>query len=85
MRPGQLGWMLFLKILDDREEEYEIERADYSSPIPEELPADATQNPLGVIVRRVDELMAACTALAKSTTTKTERADLLLERALVTK
>lgn len=37
MRPGQLGWMLFLKILDDREEEYEIERADYRSPIPVEL------------------------------------------------
>ncbi len=86
-RLSQLGWMLFLKILDDREEEYEIEREDYRSPIPQELrwrawaadpegitgdelttfvtntlfptlkeiPADAAQNPLGVIVRRVFE------------------------------
>ncbi|MFP4210983.1 MAG: N-6 DNA methylase [Alkalispirochaeta sp.] len=86
-RLSQLGWMLFLKILDDREEEYEIEREDYRSPIPaelrwrawaadpegitgdeltdfvttklfptlKELPADAAQNPLGVIVRRVFE------------------------------
>ncbi|MEX2443585.1 MAG: class I SAM-dependent DNA methyltransferase [Alkalispirochaeta sp.] len=86
-RLSQLGWMLFLKILDDREQEYEIERTDYRSPIPEELrwrawatdpegitgdeltafvtntlfptlkelSADATQNPLGVIVRRVFE------------------------------
>jgi len=36
-RLSQLGWMLFLKILDDREEEYEIEREDYRSPIPQEL------------------------------------------------
>lgn len=36
-RLSQLGWMLFLKILDDREEEYEIEREDYRSPIPQQL------------------------------------------------
>ena len=86
-RLSQLGWMLFLKILDDREVEYELERPDYRSPIPEqlrwrnwaadpegitgdeltqfvtnelfptlkELPADASLDPLGVIVRRVFE------------------------------
>lgn len=31
-RLSQLGWMLFLKILDDREEEYEIERDYYRPP-----------------------------------------------------
>jgi type I restriction enzyme M protein len=36
-RLSQLGWMLLLKILDDREEEYEIDKPDYRSPIPEEL------------------------------------------------
>ncbi len=36
------------------------------------------------IVRRVDELMANCTALAKSTATTTERANWLLERVLRT-
>jgi type I restriction enzyme M protein len=36
-RISQLGWMLFLKILDDREKEYELIREDFKSPIPEPL------------------------------------------------
>src|SRR3954467_2379975 len=36
-RIGQLVWMLFLKILDDREIEKETARKRYRSPIPEEL------------------------------------------------
>lgn len=36
-RISQLGWMLFLKILDDREKEYELLREDFKSPIPEPL------------------------------------------------
>lgn len=35
-RISQLVWMLFLKIFDDREQEYELED-DYQSPIPEAL------------------------------------------------
>ena len=36
-RIGQLVWMFFLKIFDDREEEIECLEDDYQSPIPEEL------------------------------------------------
>lgn len=37
-RVSQLGWMLFLKIFDAREEEYELDdENEYVSPIPEEL------------------------------------------------
>ena len=36
-RIGQLVWMLFLKIFDDREAEQELLDDDYSSPIPDEL------------------------------------------------
>lgn len=36
-RISQLGWMLFLKIFDDREEEYELLDEGYVSPIPERL------------------------------------------------
>lgn len=36
-RIGQLVWMLFLKIFDDREQEWELLEDDYQSPIPEEL------------------------------------------------
>jgi type I restriction enzyme M protein len=36
-RIGQLVWMLFLKILDDREQEYELMDDTYESPLPEEL------------------------------------------------
>ncbi|WP_435106688.1 N-6 DNA methylase [Arhodomonas sp. AD133] len=36
-RIGQLVWMLFLKIYDDREQEWEVLEDDYVSPIPEEL------------------------------------------------
>lgn len=36
-RITQLGWMLFLKIFDDREAEYEALDPDYQSVIPEEL------------------------------------------------
>jgi len=36
-RIGQLVWMLFLKIFDDREQEAELLEDDYVSPIPERL------------------------------------------------
>ena len=36
-RIGQLVWMLFLKIFDDREAEQELLDDDYTSPIPDEL------------------------------------------------
>ena len=36
-RLEQLGWMFFLKIFDDREEELELLREDYKSPLPEHL------------------------------------------------
>ena len=36
-RIEQLGWMLFLKIYDDREEEQELLDEDYESPIPDEF------------------------------------------------
>ena len=36
-RIGQLVWMLFLKIFDDREDEWELIYDDYKSPIPEKL------------------------------------------------
>ncbi|BEH09840.1 type I restriction-modification system subunit M [Geobacter sulfurreducens subsp. ethanolicus] len=34
-RIGQLTWMLFLKVFDQREEEWEDDNADYESPLPE--------------------------------------------------
>lgn len=36
-RIGQLVWMLFLKIYDDKETEYELLQDDFRSPIPERL------------------------------------------------
>lgn len=36
-RIGQLVWMLFLKIYDDREQEWELVNDDYRSPLPEEM------------------------------------------------
>lgn len=36
-RISQLAWMIFLKIFDDREEEYEIMDGGYTSPIPDRL------------------------------------------------
>ncbi|MBP8801942.1 MAG: SAM-dependent DNA methyltransferase [Kiritimatiellae bacterium] len=36
-RLEQLGWMFFLKILDDREQEMALMRAGYRSPLPEHL------------------------------------------------
>ena len=36
-RIGQLVWMLFLKIYDDREQEAELLHDDYRSPIPKRL------------------------------------------------
>ena len=36
-RIGQLGWMIFLKLFDSKEEEYELFDAAYRSPIPEAL------------------------------------------------
>lgn len=35
-RIGQLGWMLFLKIFDDQEQELEVTKDNYKSPIPED-------------------------------------------------
>lgn len=35
-RIGQLVWMLFLKILDDREQEWELLNDNYKSPLPEQ-------------------------------------------------
>lgn len=36
-RIGQLVWMLFLKVFDDKEQEWEILKDNYQSPIPENL------------------------------------------------
>ncbi len=36
-RISQLGWMIFLKIFDDREKEYELLEDDYHSSVPEKL------------------------------------------------
>src|SRR6266480_3010033 len=36
-RIGQLTWMLFLKVFDQREEEWEDDKSDYVSPIPEQF------------------------------------------------
>ena len=36
-RIGQLCWMFFLKILDDQDQELELLRSDYISPVPAEL------------------------------------------------
>ena len=36
-RISQLTWMIFLKIYDDREKEYEVFEDDYVSPLPDEL------------------------------------------------
>lgn len=36
-RLGQLVWLLFLKIFDDRESEWELLDENYSSPIPEKF------------------------------------------------
>lgn len=36
-RLEQIGWMLFLKIFDDREKELDLLRDDYRSPLPREL------------------------------------------------
>lgn len=36
-RISQLVWMIFLKVFDAKEEEWELEDDDYKSPIPEEL------------------------------------------------
>jgi type I restriction enzyme M protein len=34
-RLGQLTWMLFLKVFDQREEEWEDDNPEYKSPLPE--------------------------------------------------
>lgn len=36
-RLEQLSWMLFLKLFDDKEQEYELMKDNYQSPIPEKL------------------------------------------------
>lgn len=40
-RLGQLVWLLFLKIFDDRESEWELLDENYSSPIPENFDGEA--------------------------------------------
>ncbi len=48
-RLSQLVWMLFLKIFDDREKEYELENPKYKSPLPKELRwRNWAQNPEGM-------------------------------------
>jgi type I restriction enzyme M protein len=48
-RLSQLVWMLFLKIFDDREKEYELENPKYKSPLPQELRwRNWAQNPEGM-------------------------------------
>lgn len=48
-RIGQLVWMFFLKIFDDREAELELVEDDYSSPLPEHLRwRNWAKNPEGV-------------------------------------
>ena len=34
-RISQLCWMFFLKIIDDQDQELEVMKTDYTSPIPE--------------------------------------------------
>jgi type I restriction enzyme M protein len=36
-RISQLGWMLFLKIFDEKESDWEITNEEYKSPIPKDL------------------------------------------------
>ena len=36
-RISQLAWMIFLKIFDDKEKEFELEDENYESPIPKKL------------------------------------------------
>ena len=44
-RLGQLTWMLFLKVFDQREEEWEDDNAAYQSPLPERFrPLPARRN-----------------------------------------
>ncbi len=48
-RISQLGWMFFLKIFDDQEQELELMRDDYRSPLPEGLRwRDWAANPEGI-------------------------------------
>lgn len=48
-RLSQLVWMLFLKIFDDKEKEYELENPKYKSPLPKELQwRNWAQNPEGM-------------------------------------
>ena len=37
-RIGQLVWLLFLKIFDDKEQEWKLSETRYRSPIPERSP-----------------------------------------------
>ncbi len=36
-RIGQMVWLIFLKVFDDREQEHELLNPKYKSPIPEKL------------------------------------------------
>lgn len=48
-RLSQLVWMLFLKIFDDREKQYELENPKYKSPLPDEMRwRNWAQNPEGM-------------------------------------
>lgn len=71
-RLGQLVWMIFLKVFDDREQEWETFDASYRSPIPEPLrwrswAADAEGRTGAELLAFIDsELFPALKALAAS-------------------
>ena len=44
-RIGQLVWMLFLKIFDDREQEWELLDDSYRSPLPASCPTAGVRRP----------------------------------------
>ena len=44
LRIEQLAWMLFLKIMDDKDQELELLSDDYVSPIPAEYPEYSGRN-----------------------------------------
>ena len=58
-RIGQLGWMLFFKIYSDGEDELEMTRDDYESPVPDALrwSSWADQDALGKNAPTGDELL----------------------------
>ena len=51
-RIGQLVWMLFLKVFDDRELEREALEDDYRSPLPEPPPVVDVVEPVDPAIRQ---------------------------------